>query len=107
MIRWCLYLKHQSSKVYQTLRNSGCIVLPSERTPRNYSHCVKATAGFLIEVDRQLSQAAKLTSYPEWHKFVILLLDEIHIKEQLVFNKYMGQTIGFTDLGDVNNQLIA
>ena len=25
MIKWCLYLRHQSSKAYETLRESGCI----------------------------------------------------------------------------------
>ncbi|KAL5470914.1 hypothetical protein EMCRGX_G028971 [Ephydatia muelleri] len=32
MIRWCLYLRHRSSSAYEALRNSGCIVLPSQRT---------------------------------------------------------------------------
>ena len=38
MIRWCLYLHHRSSGAYSTLRNSGVIVLPSERTLRDYRH---------------------------------------------------------------------
>ena len=36
MIRWCLYLHHRSSGCYATLRNSGVITLPSERTLRDY-----------------------------------------------------------------------
>lgn len=44
-IKWCIYLRHQSSKAYETLRDSGCISLPSQRTLRDYTNCVKATAG--------------------------------------------------------------
>ena len=29
MIRWCLFLRHQSSKAYEALRSSRCIKLPS------------------------------------------------------------------------------
>ena len=58
IIKWCLYLKHQSSKSYETLRQSG-ISLPSQRTLRD-SNAVKAGPGFSLEVDNQLLQAAKL-----------------------------------------------
>ena len=53
-----------------------------------YSHCVKAEAGFSTEVD---SKAANMTTCPEWHKLVIVLLDEVHIKENLVFDKHSGK----------------
>lgn len=31
-IKWCLYLCHHSGKAYETMRNSKCIHLPSQRT---------------------------------------------------------------------------
>ena len=52
-------------------------------------------------------QAAHLTFCPEWHKLVILLLDEMHIREDLVYDKHTGNMIGFANLGDVNNHLLA
>lgn len=104
MIKWCLYIRHQSSKAYETLRNSG-IALPSQRTLRDYSNAVKAGAGFSSEVDCQLLQAAQLTKSPECHRLICILIDEMHIKEELVYNKHSGQLIGFADLGDVNNHL--
>ena len=64
MVKWCLYLRHQSSKAYETLRQSGCVQLPSQRTLRDYTHCVKAGAGFSTEVDCQLMQAANLVTTP-------------------------------------------
>lgn len=37
----------------------------------------------------------------------ILLIDEMDIKEDLVYDKHSGQLIGFTNLGDVNIHLDA
>ena len=53
MIRFCLYLRHQSSKAYDTLRESDVIQLPSQDTLRDYSHA--AEPGFSYEVDDQLN----------------------------------------------------
>ena len=106
-IKWCLYLRYQSGKAYQTLQESGCISLPSQRTLRDYSNCVQATAGFSSEVDRQLFQAANLGSCEEWQKLVCLLLDEMYIREDLVYNKHTGNLVGFCNLGEVNNHLLA
>ena len=107
MIKWCIYLRHQSSKAYETLRDSECIHLPSQRTLRDYSNCVKAVDGFSPEVDCQLMQAAQMDSCEDWQKLVILLLDEMHIKEGLVYDKHSGNITGFADLGDINNHLLA
>ena len=107
MIRWCLYLRHHSNKCYDTLRESGCILLPSQRTLRDYTHCVQSGAGFSTQVDQLLMQAAALASCPEWHKLVIILLDEMHICEDLVYEKHTGKIIGYTNLGDINNHLLA
>ena len=32
-----------------------------------------------------------------------MVLDQIYIKEELVFDKYSGAIIGYADLGDVTN----
>ena len=62
MIKWCLYLRHQSSKAYEVLWESGAIALPSQCTLRDYTHYVQASVGFSCEVDQQLAVAAKLTT---------------------------------------------
>ena len=63
MIRWCLYLRHHSGQAYEALRDSGVISLPSQRTLRDYTHCVQACSGFSAEVDEHLSAAMKLAIY--------------------------------------------
>lgn len=107
MIKWCIYLRHHSNKAYETLRDSKCIYLPSQRTLRDYTNCVKAADGFSPEVDCQLMQAAQMESCQDWQKLVVLLLDEMHIKEGLVYDKHTGNIIGYADLGDINNHLLA
>ena len=68
MIKWALYLQHQSSSSYETLRSSGCFSLPSQRTLRDYSHCIKASAGFSDEVDMQLVRAPEVANAQEWQR---------------------------------------
>ena len=42
MIRWCLYLRHVSSSAYETVRETGIVKLPSQRTLRDYTYTAKA-----------------------------------------------------------------
>ena len=107
IIRWCLYLRHRSSGAYDTLRESGCLKLPSQRTLRDYTYHVKAKVGFSSEVDTMLMRAAELSQSKELAQYVILLIDEMHIREDLVYDKHSGELIGFTNLGDINQHLVA
>lgn len=54
-----------------------------------------------------LIQAAKIDTCPECEKCVILLLDEMHIREDIVFDKHSGEMIGFANLGKINEYLTA
>ena len=101
VIKWCLYLRHLSSKGYETL---GCIKLPSQRTLRDYTHYTNATIGFSAEVDQHLVDTADLSK--DLNKYVVLTMDEVHIKEELVYDKHEGSLIGFVNLGATNNQLL-
>ena len=55
--------------------------------------------------DAQLIEASSQTKPHHLSRHVILLIDEMYIKEGLVFNKTTGALIGFIDLGDINNHL--
>ena len=87
------------------MRSSGCLSLPSQRTLRDYTHYVSATIGFSDEVDKQLMSTADMSNLQEYQKAVAVVIDEMHIREGLVYNKHSGALVGFTDLGDVNNIL--
>ena len=85
---------------YETLRQSKCITLPSQRTLRDYTHHLKPGSGFSAGVDIQLCQAAKLDQCEERDRIVILLLDEMYVREDLVFDKSTGELVGFANLGE-------
>ena len=42
MIKWCIFLRHKSSKAYELLRKTNVIQLPSQRTLRDYTHHFKS-----------------------------------------------------------------
>lgn len=104
IVKWCLNLKHISSAAYNALRNT--LVLPSDRTLRDYTHYIDSRAGFDDNVDKQLMKEANVDNVPECLKYVCLVLDEVRIKEDLVYDKYSMQVIGFVNVGDINDQLL-
>ena len=59
--------------------------------------------GFLPEVDAQLVKEANISKDKD--RFVILIWDEMKIKENLVFDKHTCELLGFIDVGDINNEL--
>ena len=79
------------------------LTLPSERTLRDYTHCIKAGVGFIPEVDVQLVKEANVIS--EKDSFIVLSWDEMKIKEDLVFDKHTCNLVGFTNVGDINDIL--
>jgi hypothetical protein len=54
IIKWCIYLRHKSPRAYEILRATNCIILPSQRTLRDYTYHFNTTAGFSTGLDRQL-----------------------------------------------------
>ena len=103
IIWWCLYLHHRSSGCYKTLRSSGIFHLPSERTLRDYRHFAPSSIGFSKELDQQL--IAHYTNQKPEHlaKYVGIVLDQMYVKESLVFDKHTGSLTGRADLGEANN----
>ena len=106
LIRWCLHLKLMSTATYDALRSTGILTLPSERTLRDYTHWMEAGPGFIDKVDQHLMSQTNISSLPEFQKYVCLVFDEVKIKEDLVYDKNTAEIIGFTNLGDINNQLL-
>ena len=107
MIKWCIFLRHQSSKAYETIRKSGCISLPSERTLQDYTQCVKSSAGFSTAVDHQLMQVCDIANAKPWEKLVGVLIDDMYIRQDLVYEKRTGKLVGYTSFGEINNHLLS
>lgn len=83
VISWCLYFHHLSTSMYETIRSSGVLKLPFQRKLRDYMHFTQVTSGFSSDIDRQHMAAAKIETCPKREKYVIILIVEIHIREDL------------------------
>ena len=74
------------------------MILPSERVLRVYKNYFKPKAG--LNVDNIESLRDKASSADGIQRYVVLVMDEMKIQLNLVFDKYSGDLIGFVDLGD-------
>ena len=74
-----------------------------ERTLRDYTHWMKSEVGFQSVVNEQLIMEADVKE--EKDKYVVLVFDEMKIREDLVFDKHSCELVGFVNLGEVNNIL--
>ena len=89
IIRFCLSLAIKSAQILK---------FPSLGTLRDYKNAIKPCVGFNSAViDELLHKTSNLIGY---QRFVCLSFDEIKIQEDLVFDKYTDELIGYVDLGD-------
>ena len=75
----------KSPAAYRELRDSGVLVLPSERTLRDYRNFFKVRAGFHTDnIERLRNQTSQ---YLDIQRYVDLSFDEMKIQLKLVFEK--------------------
>ncbi len=94
VIRFCLSLHAKSPAAYKELRDSGVLVLPSQRTLRDYRNFFKPKPGFNSENIERLKELCSD------HTGIQHYVDEMKIQSKLVFDKRSNELIGFVDLGD-------
>ena len=87
IIRLAMNLKMQSSSAYRSLRTSGFLVLPSERTLNDYVHFYDCSAGCHKDLQDALAAEAQVDKLTDVQKFVAQSLDEMRVREDLVYNK--------------------
>ena len=66
---------------------------------------MKSKATFSSELDQLIADESQVNGLHEWKRHVVLMLDEMRVKESLVFCKHEPKVVGFVDMGDVNNRL--
>ena len=98
IIRFCLSLAAKSASAYDELHLSNVSTLPTRRTLRDYKNAVKPGSGFNHQVIDELTKIA--SGLKGCQRYVVLSFDEMKIKENLVYDKYSGQLVGYVDLGD-------
>lgn len=85
---------------HDATNGGGILVLPSQRTLRDYWNYVRPQQGFKPAVFKDLSDKTK--SFSDSERFVTILFDEMKVQEDLVWDKNTGELIGFVDLGDAD-----
>uniref|UniRef100_A0A1X7VAF9 Uncharacterized protein n=1 Tax=Amphimedon queenslandica TaxID=400682 RepID=A0A1X7VAF9_AMPQE len=73
---------------HETLRTSRVLLFPLQRTLRYYTNYIKSTCDFFDDIDENLMRVAEYSSLKEWEKCVSLIINEVHIKEYLVYDKH-------------------
>ena len=102
-IRYCLNLASKSPSFYDDIRydknnDTGFLVLPSRRRLRDYKNYIHPTSGFNNEIIAELTRTVE--NFSEQEKYCVLLMDEMKIQENLVWDKHTGDLIGYVNLGD-------
>ena len=88
----------KSPAAYRELQDSGALILPSECVLRDYKNYFKPKAG--INPENNEAPREKAISLTGIQRYVVVVMDEMKIQSNLVFDKHSGDLIGFVDLGD-------
>ena len=83
------------------------LVLSSSPLREDYSNYFKSRIGFQEEVNEQLYKEANVTALSANRKFCGIIIDEMKVKENLVYDKLTGEVVGFISLGDINDELLS
>ena len=98
VIRFALSIHCKSPSAYRELRESRALILPSEPGLRDYKNYFKPKAGISKENINSLKE--KMSLYTSTQHYVAIIMDEMKIQANLVFDKTSGELIGFVNLGD-------
>ena len=98
VIRFALSIHRKSPSAYRELQDSGALILPNECVLCNYKDYFKPKAGINKENIECLREKTK--SFSDVQRYLALVMDEMKIQSNLVFDKFSGDLIGFIDLGD-------
>ena len=96
IIKFCLLIAAKSLSAYEDLRfdsmkGSGILVLPSQRTLRDYRNYICRKRGFNPEIVQELRR--KTIDFTDIERFVVLLFDEMKVQEDLVWDNYIGMIL--------------
>lgn len=78
------------------LRDTNILKLSGEMTLRDYTNYIHPHIGFVPEVLEEIKTAASKVT--EAKCYVVVLHDEMSIKEDLVFNSCRQELVGFINM---------
>ena len=107
IIRWCLSIYHSSPAAYRQMasKRNNFIILPHVNTLKKYINFTEPVSGFNPDIIDRLVENSHIGDIPEFQKNVTLMIDEIKIKSGLAYKRSSGKLIGFTEMGDLNEEV--
>ena len=105
MIRWCLSIYLKSPGTYKFMRSTPFIQLPCIKTLSKYINFTDPGCGFNPDIISRLASQVGLPDITDSERYINLCFDEMKVKSGLVYNKSTGQFVGFTDMGDINQEV--
>ena len=96
IIKFCLEIAAKSPTAYEEFqlnwqKQSGILVLPSQRTLRDYRNYIRRQRGFNPEVVNKL--ISKSQDFTDMVRFTVLFFDEMKVQEDLVWDKNTGNLL--------------
>ena len=94
VIQWCLKTYCKSHSLYEGIRSSGALQLPSGRTLSDYKNFNPTQSGWQSETIKNTKDKFEKMKPPKHGKLGGLFFDEVKIKEGLVFDTSSWELIG-------------
>ena len=102
-MRYCLSLVSKSAAGYDDIRynekaGTGFVILPSCHRLRDYKTYIQPQRGFNEDVVNELLE--KVKHFFDNEKNFVMLMDDMKIQDNLVWDKHTGDLIVYVDFGD-------
>ena len=102
VIQWCLRIYCKSHNLYNEMRLSGGLKLPSGRILSDYKNFNSPKSGWHSSTIQAMKDRLEKMKAPKHAKLGGLFFDEVKIKEGLVFDSSTWELVGFTDIKEDN-----
>ena len=90
---------------YDQLRSSGFLQLPCKSTLNLYTGFTDIRSSYNPDIIRKHATDLKVTELKSFEKCCGIMFDEMKVKSGLVFSRNTGQLVGFTELGQISEEI--
>ena len=96
IIKFCLAIADKSPTAYKEIqltwqKQNGILLIPSQRTVRDYRNYIRLQREFNPEVVNELT--SKTQDFTDMERFTVLLFDKMKVQEDLVWDKNTGNLL--------------